>query len=98
MNDIQELYQELIMDHAKAPKNFGTLAQCTHRALGHNPLCGDSLHLQLHIENETIKDIAFEGEGCAISKASASLMTESIKGLSLHAARDTFYEISHHAH
>ncbi len=80
MSDLRELYQELILDHTKCPRNFGELqgANCT--AEGFNPLCGDQLTLYLVLEDGVLKDVRFEGKGCAISTASASLMTEAIKG------------------
>jgi nitrogen fixation NifU-like protein len=80
MSDLRELYQEVILDHNKRPRNFGTLERPSRTAKGHNPLCGDRLTLQLILEGDRIAQIAFEGSGCAISKASASLMTEAIKG------------------
>ena len=90
MNDVMDLYQELIIDHARAPKNFGILPQKSHYARGHNSLCGDSIDLYLLVENSIIKGIAFNGDGCAISKASASLMTESIKGKTIIEAVELF--------
>jgi nitrogen fixation protein NifU and related proteins len=80
MSDLRELYQEVILDHNRRPRNFGTLADPTRTARGHNPLCGDKLTLQLRLEGDRIVEVAFEGTGCAISKASASLMTEAVKG------------------
>jgi len=80
MSDLRELYQEVILDHNKRPRNFGTLDHPSRTARGHNPLCGDRLTLQLALEGDRIAQVAFEGSGCAISKASASLMTEAIKG------------------
>jgi nitrogen fixation NifU-like protein len=80
MSDLRDLYQEVILDHNKRPRNFGALSDANRSADGHNPLCGDKLHLGLRLEGNTIADIRFEGAGCAISKASASLMTESVKG------------------
>ena len=79
MNDIADLYQELIIDHSSRPRNFKALA-AAETAEGYNPLCGDKVTLYLRMEGEVIADASFQGEGCAISKASASLMTESIKG------------------
>jgi nitrogen fixation NifU-like protein len=76
----KELYQEVILDHNKKPRNFGKVADANRHAEGHNPLCGDHIVLSLQVENEAIKAIAFEGEGCAICKASASMMTVNIKG------------------
>ena len=80
MNDLRDLYQEVILDHNKRPRNFRIIEQPTHRAEGVNPLCGDRISVYLNIEDEIIKDITFQGAGCAISSASASLMTEALKG------------------
>jgi nitrogen fixation NifU-like protein len=80
MNDLQDLYQELIIDHSKHPRNFAELAGATHQAQGYNPLCGDRVKVFLKVEGETIQDIRFQGAGCAISTASASLMTDRLKG------------------
>ena len=80
MSDLRELYQELILDHTKCPRNFGELEEATCTAEGFNPLCGDQLTLYLVLEDGVLKDVRFEGKGCAISTASASLMTEAIKG------------------
>lgn len=80
MSDLRELYQEVILDHYKRPRNFGELSPCDHRAHGNNPLCGDKLVVYLTLEGETISQVHFQGEGCAISTASASLMTEALVG------------------
>jgi len=80
MSDLRELYQEVIIDHNKNPRNFRVLEPCTHHAEGFNPLCGDQLALYLEIENNIIKKTGFQGKGCAISTASASLMTEALIG------------------
>ena len=81
MFDLRDLYQQVIVDNNKRPRNFGVLSQPTHEAEGYNPLCGDQLHMYLNIDaNGLIEDVRFEGEGCAISVASASLMTEALKG------------------
>ncbi len=80
MSELRELYQELILDHTKRPRNFGTLEPATCTAEGYNPLCGDKLTLYLVVEDGRVKDVSFQGKGCAISTASASLMTEAIKG------------------
>jgi nitrogen fixation NifU-like protein len=80
MNNYKALYQEVILDHNKKPRNFGTLAHATHSAEGHNPLCGDHLSVALTFDCECIDCIAFQGESCAICKASASMMTTAIKG------------------
>jgi nitrogen fixation protein NifU and related proteins len=80
MSDMRDLYQEVILDHNKRPRNFRILPQPTHQADGVNPLCGDRISVYLDIDDGVIKDIAFQGAGCAISSASASLMTEALKG------------------
>ena len=80
MADTKSLYQEVILDHNRKPRNFGLLAHATHHAEGHNPLCGDHLKLSLALEGGRIDGIAFEGESCAICKASASMMTTAVKG------------------
>lgn len=76
----KSLYQEVILDHNKKPRNYGTLDNASHHAVGHNPLCGDHLDIALHLEGERIDRIAFHGESCAICKASASMMTTAVKG------------------
>ncbi|MFQ5876993.1 MAG: Fe-S cluster assembly sulfur transfer protein SufU [Acidobacteriota bacterium] len=78
--DLGDLYQEVILDHNRRPRNFRKIETASHRAVGHNPLCGDKIAVYVHLEGDRIRDISFEGSGCAISKASASLMTESVKG------------------
>jgi nitrogen fixation NifU-like protein len=83
MSDLTDLYQEVILDHNRRPRNFGILADATRIANGYNPLCGDKLKLYLRLAGERIADISFEGSGCAISKASASLMTDAVKGGSI---------------
>jgi nitrogen fixation protein NifU and related proteins len=80
MSDLADLYQEVILDHNRRPRNFHPLADASHSAEGYNPLCGDRLTLYLKVNGETIEDVSFEGAGCAISKASASLMTDAVKG------------------
>lgn len=90
MNDLRELYQEVILDHSRRPRNFGACPHCNRDAKGHNPLCGDRISVQLNVEGETIKDAHFQGQGCAISMASASLMTEMVKGKSVAEARALF--------
>ncbi len=79
-DDLNDLYQQVILDHCKHPRNFHDLGQATCTAQGHNPLCGDQLKLYLVMDGEVVKDISFLGSGCCISKASASLLTESVKG------------------
>ena len=90
MSDLSDLYQEVILDHNKRPRNFRALEGASHRAEGYNPLCGDRLTLYLHVDGDVVKDITFQGSGCAISKASASLMTDSLKGRSVAEARALF--------
>ena len=86
-----ELYQQVILEHNKKPRNFRKLDGATHTAEGYNPLCGDHLIVYLHIDNKNIiNDISFEGDGCAISKASSSMMTSSLKGKSIEEAKDLF--------
>jgi len=79
-DDLSDLYQQVILDHCRKPRNFHELASPTFSAQGHNPLCGDQLKLFLAMDGEMIKDISFLGSGCCISKASASLLTEAVKG------------------
>ena len=80
MSDLRELYQSVILDHNKRPRNFGALEGANRAAQGHNPLCGDRLRVELRVEDGVVTDVAFSGDGCAISRASASLMTEAVKG------------------
>ena len=81
--DLADLYRDVIVDHNRNPRNFGRLEHPSRAADGHNPLCGDRLHLELELEDGRVTDIRFDGKGCAISTASASLMTEAIKGRTL---------------
>ena len=80
MSDLRELYQEVILDHHKKPRNFRKLENANKRAEGFNPLCGDKISLFLKVENGVVRDVGFVGTGCAISTASASMMTECLKG------------------
>jgi nitrogen fixation NifU-like protein len=80
MADYKALYQEVILDHNKKPRNYGTLDHPSHQAQGHNPLCGDHISVALTLAGDTIEQVAFEGESCAICKASASMMTTAVKG------------------
>ena len=80
MSDLSDLYQEVILDHNRRPRNFHALGDASHSAEGYNPLCGDRITLYLCIEDGVVKDVGFEGAGCAIATASASLMTEALKG------------------
>lgn len=91
MSDLSDLYQETIIDHSKRPRNRGSLEQPTHSAAGYNPLCGDRLTLQLNVEDGRVTGVAFQGAGCAISTASASLMTDAIKGKTPEEAEKTFH-------
>ena len=87
--NLKELYQEIILDHGKNPRNLGKFENFNKDAKGHNPLCGDKVHLFLKLDNDKkIQDISFEGEGCAISMASASIMTDLIKGKNEHEAKE----------
>lgn len=90
MDEIRELYQQVILDHNKDPRNFGKLENATHIAHGHNPLCGDKIDLYLKIENGKIEDVRFNGSGCAISKASSSIMTTILKGKTIEEAKELF--------
>ena len=90
MSDLSDLYQEVILDHNKRPRNFRAIASPTHRAEGYNPLCGDRLNLYIQLDGDVITDVAFQGTGCAISKASASLMTDAVKGHTVGEARELF--------
>jgi len=80
MSELNELYQQVILDHNKNPRNFHKIEECTNQAEGHNPLCGDKIDIFMNIEKNIITDIAFQGTGCAISKSSASIMTSLLKG------------------
>ncbi len=80
--NLKSIYQEVILDHNRKPRNYGTLDDANHHAVGHNPLCGDRIEVALHMEEEQIDRVAFHGESCAICKASASMMTATIKGKS----------------
>ena len=87
MSDLRDLYQEVILDHNRHPRNFGELDGADRHADGDNPLCGDRLAVYVNLDGETISDVSFLGSGCAISKASASLMTDAVKGRTLGEAR-----------
>jgi nitrogen fixation NifU-like protein len=91
--DLQDLYRDVILDHNKRPRNFGSLGPASAHAEGHNPLCGDRLTVSLRMDGERIEDIRFEGKGCAISTASASLMTEAVKGKDRAAVRALFERV-----
>ena len=92
MSELNELYQETILEHNKNPRNFREIEDADKRALGNNPLCGDALQVFVKMDGETVADVAFKGSGCAISKASASMMTQAVKGRTLHEAEELFDE------
>ena len=92
MSELSELYQQVILDHNKKPRNFRKIEPATHTAEGHNPLCGDQLTVYLNVEGNEIRDIAFEGSGCAISKAAASMMTQALKGKTKEQTEELFKE------
>ncbi|NIR47069.1 SUF system NifU family Fe-S cluster assembly protein [candidate division KSB1 bacterium] len=90
MEDLRDLYQEVILDHNKNPKNFRKVDPSSHSSEGYNPLCGDRINVYLQVKDDKIQDVGFEGSGCAISKAAASVMTTVIKGKSVEEARTLF--------
>ena len=90
LRDVRDLYQDMILEHSKKPRNFRSLPQANRKAEGYNPLCGDHFTVFLQLENDEVKDISFEGSGCAISKASASMMTASLKGKTKSQAQELF--------
>jgi nitrogen fixation NifU-like protein len=98
-NQMRDLYQEVILDHNRHPRNFRALADANRKAEGHNPLCGDRVQVFLHVEDDRVQGISFQGSGCAISTASASLMTEALKGRSVaeaHALFKSFHDLLTH--
>ena len=90
MSDLQELYQQVILDHNRSPRNFREVPDASHSAKGDNPLCGDKITLYVKVVGGVIEDIAFQGSGCAISQASASLMTSAAKGKTVEEAEELF--------
>ena len=92
MSDLRDLYQEVILEHSKAPRNFRVMPTANHKAEGFNPLCGDHFTIYLDLDSDTIRDVAFQGSGCAISKASASMMTQALKGKTKAEAEKLFSE------
>ncbi len=92
-DDLNDLYQQVILDHSKSPRNFQKMEKANRVAEGKNPLCGDQVTLYLLMEDEIVKDISFQGSGCAISKASASLLTESLKGKTRDQVKRLFEEV-----
>ncbi|OFW08191.1 MAG: SUF system NifU family Fe-S cluster assembly protein [Acidobacteria bacterium RIFCSPLOWO2_02_FULL_67_36] len=95
MSDLRDLYQEVILDHNKRPRNFRAIDVPTHFAEGYNPLCGDRLKLYVKVDGDVITDLAFLGSGCAISKASASLMTDALRGRTVAEAQALFERFHH---
>jgi nitrogen fixation NifU-like protein len=94
MSDLSSLYQEVILDHSKRPRNFHPLDNADHHAEGYNPLCGDKVSIYLHLVDDRIADISFQGSGCAISTASASILTETLKGKT-RAEAEALFEVFH---
>jgi len=92
MSELSDLYQETILEHNKNPRNFREIADASKKALGNNPLCGDALQVYVSMDDDTITDVAFKGSGCAISKASASMMTQAVKGKTRAEAESIFGE------
>jgi len=95
MSDLRDLYQEVILDHSRQPRNFGALDEANRAARGDNPLCGDRLVVAARVRDGRVEDLAFEGSGCAISVASASLMTEEVKGRTVEEV-EALYQRFHH--
>ena len=95
MDDLEELYQELIMDHNWKPRNFRAMEDATTSANGFNPFCGDTVTLYVKLDDDIVSDVAFQGSGCAISKASASMLTETIKGKTTEEATEVFDRFRH---
>ena len=92
MSELNELYQQVILDHNKKPRNFRKLENASHTAEGYNPLCGDQLTVYVNVAGDAVQEIAFEGSGCAISKAAASMMTQAVKGKSREQAEELFHK------
>ena len=93
MGSVEELYQEIILEHNKRPRNYGLLAGATHTARGENPLCGDELQVQVLLDGERLRSVHFQAQGCAISKAAASMMTEAVSGKSVREAVSLAHEV-----
>ncbi len=90
MSDLRDLYQQVILDHNRKPRNFHAMPDADREAEGFNPLCGDKVRIYVRLEGDRIADLSFQGEGCAISTASASLMTQALKGKTVHEAEEAF--------
>lgn len=95
MSDLRELYQQMILEHSRKPRNFRVLERATRQADGDNPLCGDRLTVYVDVDDGVVRDVSFEGSGCAISRASASLMTEAVKGKRVEEVREMFSSFHH---
>jgi nitrogen fixation NifU-like protein len=93
MNELFDLYQDIILDHNKRPRNFRGMDEATHAAEGHNPLCGDEIQVFVKVAGDKLEDVSFQGEGCAISRASASLMTGEVKGKTMEEAQREFERV-----
>lgn len=93
MSDLNELYQEVILDHNRSPRNFRAMPGANRKGEGYNPLCGDQIEVYILVEESKIKDISFQGSGCAISKASASIMTTELKGKTEGEAKELFERV-----
>ena len=91
--EIRDLYRDVILDHNRSPRNFGRLEPADAEAVGHNPLCGDSLAITLRLKGDRLEDLRFNGQGCAISVASASLMSEAVKGLPVAEVDALYHEV-----
>lgn len=92
-DDLNDLYQEVILDHSKSPRNYAKLEGANRTAQGHNPLCGDHVTMYLHLDANTVKDISWQGSGCAISRASASILTTTVKGKSIAEVKSLFAQV-----
>ena len=92
-DDLTDLYQQVILDHSKSPRNFRVMADANRTAQGHNPICGDNIQLFLKMDGDVIQDISFQGSGCAISKASSSILTDALKGRSKEEVRELFEKV-----
>jgi nitrogen fixation NifU-like protein len=90
VNELRELYQEVILDHSKRPRNLHAMPEANRKANGHNPLCGDRVTVSLQVEGDVVRDVSFEGSGCSISTASASMMTDALKGKTVAEAKALF--------
>ena len=95
MAELRDLYQEIILEHSKRPRNYRALKSANRSAEGFNPLCGDHFKVYLHVEDDHIRDISFQGSGCAISKASASIMTQAVRGKRMGEAEELFEKFHH---